>query len=470
MTTSASTLGQRLRALRRERGLSQSDLAGGAVSASYVSLIESDRRTPEPPVVELLAERLGTTVEYLLTGRDRAELNERRLRLRFAELALANGAALEARDRLLDLAQESDPELRWEILWALTRAYEALGETDRTLDGVERLIDAARRGETLPVGLLPLLTQRCRILSEAGDFGRSIELGEQALQEVRLLGLEGTDDEIRLASTLVAGYWGRGDLATAQRLVSRVIERAERNGSRRARGSAYWNAALVAEARGDLALSLGLVEKALALMAEDDSEHSLARLRLTYAWLLLRAEPPELEQAGPLLNQAYEVLVRVSDTGDLAACETELARLELLSGRPADAVGIALRAMGRLETRKAVEAGRARWVLGLAMVSDGRTAAGIEECRTAAEELQSLGAQLEAAQAWREVAELQARHIGADQALEAYRRMADCVRVKPPTRLPDPDAGGPRELKSAAAGAAADGLASARARDSHAGH
>ncbi|MER6243738.1 helix-turn-helix domain-containing protein [Streptomyces griseorubiginosus] len=462
MTKSAGTLGQRLRTLRRERGLSQTDLAGGAVSASYVSLIESDRRTPEPPVVELLAERLGTTVEYLLTGRDPAELNERRLRLRFAELALANGAALEARDRLLELAQETDPELRWETLWALTRAHEALGDTDRTLDGIERLIDAARRGESLPVGLLPLLMQRCRILSEAGDFGRSIELGEQALREVRELGLEGTDDEIRLASTLVAAYWGRGDLATAQRLVSQVIGRAERNGSRRARGSAYWNAALVAEARGDLALSLELVEKALALMAEDDSEHSLARLRLTYAWLLLRAEPPELEQARLLLNQAYDVLVRVSDTGDLAACETELARLELLSGRPAEAIGLALRAMGRLETRKAVEAGRARWVLGLAMVSDGRATAGVEECWTAAEELQSLGAGLEAAQAWREVAELQARHIGAEQALEAYRRMADCARVRPPSPLPDPPAGKTHE--PAAGTAAADGLAAVRTR------
>ena len=443
MTTSASTLGQRLRALRRERGLSQTDLAGGAVSASYVSLIESDRRTPEPPVVELLAERLGTTVDFLLSGRDRAELNEQRLRLRFAELALANGAAAEARDRLLDLAREGDHELRLAILWALTRAYEALGETDRTLDGVERLLDAARRGEELPVGLLPLLMQRCRLLSEAGDFARSIELGEQALEEVRGLGLEGTDDEIRLASTLVGAYWGRGDLATAQRLVARVIERAERNGSRRARGSAYWNAALVAEARGDVGLALTLVEKALALMAEDDSEHSLARLRLTYGWLLLRAEPPHLGEAGTLLTQAHETLVRVSDSGDLAACETELARLELLSGRPGDAIGTALRAMGRLESHLAVETGRARMVLGLAMVSDGRATAGIEECRTAAGELQSLDARLEAAQAWREVAELEARYGQAERALEAYRRMADCTQVKAPTRLPDPAAGVP---------------------------
>ncbi len=42
----ASSLGQRLRALRVERGLSQAELAGDLVSPSYVSLIEADRRSP----------------------------------------------------------------------------------------------------------------------------------------------------------------------------------------------------------------------------------------------------------------------------------------------------------------------------------------------------------------------------------------------------------------------------------------
>ncbi len=61
----------------------------------------------------------------------------------------------------------------------------------------------------------------------------------KALREVRALGLEGTEEEIKLASTLVAAYWARGDLFSAQHLADQVIERAERLGSRTARGSAY---------------------------------------------------------------------------------------------------------------------------------------------------------------------------------------------------------------------------------------
>ncbi|GAA2419856.1 helix-turn-helix domain-containing protein [Streptomyces mauvecolor] len=437
MSTPATTLGQRLRALRAARGLSQADLAGAAVSASYVSLIESDRRSPEPKVVELLAERLGTTVDYLLTGRDRGELSERRLRLRFAELELADGRAADARERLVELARDADPELRTEALWALVRVHEALGELDSALDGLERLIGAARRGEAVPIGLLPLLMRRCRLLSEAGDFGRSIDLGEQALEEVRGLGLEGSDDEIRLASTLVASYWGRGDLVTAQRLATRVVERAERNGSARARGSAYWNAGLVAEARGDVVLALGLVEKALVLMAGEDTERNLARLRMTLAWLLLRAEPVDLARAGHQLDEAYAVFTRKANAGDLASCETEIARLHLLSGRPAEAADVAERAMGRLSARRSVEHGRARWVLGLALAADGRAADGLAECRTAAEELQALGALLEAAQAWREIAELSIGHGPAESVFEAFRKAVDCAGVKAPLPLPN---------------------------------
>jgi hypothetical protein len=62
---------------------------------------------------------------------------------------------------------------------------------------------------------------RCRLYRKAGDFSRSIEVGEDALREVRGLGLEGSEDEIRLASTLVSSYWSRGDLFSAQRLASR---------------------------------------------------------------------------------------------------------------------------------------------------------------------------------------------------------------------------------------------------------
>ncbi|HEY2508241.1 MAG TPA: helix-turn-helix transcriptional regulator, partial [Streptosporangiaceae bacterium] len=116
-----STLGQRLRALRVERGLSQADLAGDLVSASYVSLIESGRRSPERAVLDGLAGRLGCSATYLETGVVPEEINEQRLRLEFAEMALANGAVDEAHERFSELAQLASTELRHAAAWGLVR-------------------------------------------------------------------------------------------------------------------------------------------------------------------------------------------------------------------------------------------------------------------------------------------------------------------------------------------------------------
>src|SRR5260370_7925163 len=108
----APTLGQRLRALRAERGLSQADLAGDLVSPSYVSLIESGRRSPERDVLEGLARKLGCSVFYLESGMMPEQLNEQRLRLQFPEIALSNGALDEAREKFGELAPHPRRALR----------------------------------------------------------------------------------------------------------------------------------------------------------------------------------------------------------------------------------------------------------------------------------------------------------------------------------------------------------------------
>lgn len=430
-----ATLGERVRLLRVRRGMSQADLAGELVSPSYVSLIESGRRSPERPIIEMLARRLATTVSYLETGVDPEEVDERRLRLKFAELALANGAVAEARKRFTELADSADRDIRFAARWGLARAEESLGNLERSIDHLDGLIEAARSGEGGAPGLLVLLGQRCRIYSDAGDVGRSIDIGEQALAEVRALGLEGSDDEIQLASILMASYWLRGDLMHAHRLAGQIIARAEQNGSRRARGSAYWNASLVAEARGQTGLALELAEKASALFAEEGSDRNLARLRMTYAWILLQCDPPRIDQAWTLLERAHSVLEDAAITVDLAGCETELARCHLLTGRAEGAIEFAQRAVTRLRGQDAVEAGRAGLVLGLGLVSVGQVSAGLSECELAAEVLSRTGTRLEAAHAWREIAEVLVRLDRGDEALAALRKVADCAGVKPPTKL-----------------------------------
>lgn len=426
------TLGQRLRALRVERGLSQVDLAGDLVSPSYVSLIESDRRSPERDVLDGLARKLGCSAFYLASGVAPEEVNEQRLRLQFAEIALANGALDEAHKRFSELSLLTGSEVRHGAVWGMARTEEALGNLHAALMHLDALLEPSRSGEPGAPGLLSLLMGRCRIYKQANDFTRSIEVGEDALREVRELGLEGSEEEIRLASTLVGSYWARGDLFSAQHLASQVIERADKLGSRTAQGSAYWNACLVAEARGQLTLALDLARRTLALLSESSSPLglSLAGMRVTYAWLLLRCDPPCLDQAEALLTRAHELLAGLSFGPDLASCETEMARCALLRGDFGEAARIAEQAIARCVDSGAAELENASVVSGLALIMSGQTAAGVTAVSGAASRLADKGSRLEAAQAWRELAEALIQQDMPDLAIDFLRRAADCAGAR----------------------------------------
>ncbi len=425
-----STLGQRLRVLRNERGLSQSDLAGDLVSASYVSLIESGKRLPERDVLEGLARRLGVSTIYLETGVAPEEVTEQRLRLQFAEIALANGSNDEAHKLFTELAASGSGEIRLGAIWGLARAEEARGNLNEAVTHREALLEPSRRGESGAPGLLKLLIGRCRLYRFAGDFARSIEVGEEALREVRELGLEGTEDEIRLASTLVFSYHLRGDSFSAQHLASQVIERAERLASRTAQGNAYWNACLVAAARGHLNQALDMATKTLALLSESSPDLSLAEMRASYAGLLLQCDPPRVAEADELLRRAHEVQESLPVGPRLAHCETEMARSALLRQEFDEAVRLSDSAIGRISDPGAPQLEKARVVRGLALIMSGEVDAGAETVTESAGMLEALGSPRDAAQAWRELGEALVRQGRSGQAIEALRKAADCAGVQ----------------------------------------
>jgi transcriptional regulator with XRE-family HTH domain len=427
----SATLGQRLRALRKEQGLSQSDLAGDLVSPSYVSLIESGQRSPERDVLEGLARRLGCSVLYLESGIAPEEITEQRLKLQFAEIALASGSADEARSQFAMLSGTGNGEISLAAAWGLARSLEKLGDLHAALAPYDGLLEAARSGLPGAPGLLMLLMGRCRLYKQAGDFARSIEVGEEALREVRDLGLDGTEEEIRLASTLVGSYWARGDLFSAQHLADQVIERAERLGSRTARGSAYWNATLVAADAGQLTLALDLASKTLALLSESSPDKNLAGMRITYAWLLLRCDPPRLDEANALLARAHVVMTEASNAPDLASCETEMARSALMQGDYAAASQYADQAAGRLGLDGGAELEQARLIGGLAAILSGNVDAGYALAELAAQRLESIGSRLDAAQAYRDLSDAMFEQGRSEQAITALRKAADCAGARP---------------------------------------
>ena len=85
------TIGQRLRRLRLERGLSQRELSAPGVSYAYISRIEAGTRQPSVKALRKLAPKLGVSTGYLETGSQIAASEQRELQLADAELQLRLG-------------------------------------------------------------------------------------------------------------------------------------------------------------------------------------------------------------------------------------------------------------------------------------------------------------------------------------------------------------------------------------------
>ena len=253
-------LGLRLRALRMDRGMKQADLAGEKVSVAYVSMLEAGKRTPTLDVLEHLAGRLGCSVEELRGGLGAAALAERRLEISYAELALNSGEAEEALTRLTALAgvDSADAAERWRVTYLRAVALERTGELGAAIVALEVLLDGTGSDwADLPSGIsaadvMTVGVALARCCSEAGDIGRCLDTAERYRSLASSQGLTETDGYAELTSVAMVGHYLRNDLVHAGQLADELTALVETAGSRRARGSAYWNAAGVAEARAGL--------------------------------------------------------------------------------------------------------------------------------------------------------------------------------------------------------------------------
>ena len=101
------TIGQRLKRLRLEQGLSQRELASPGVSYAYISRIEAGTRQPSVKALRRLGAKLGVSAEYLETGSVLDPAERRELRLADLELAIRLGESEGVEERLRELVDEA---------------------------------------------------------------------------------------------------------------------------------------------------------------------------------------------------------------------------------------------------------------------------------------------------------------------------------------------------------------------------
>ncbi|HEU4963385.1 MAG TPA: tetratricopeptide repeat protein [Bacilli bacterium] len=141
------SLGQKIRELRIRKGLTQQELGSGIVTISMISQIESDKAYPSHRVLEQIAARLETPIEYFVA--DMQTQMEQNSLYKLAKSYLAGGQVTQAIPLLKELLQNPAPHFAvHEVQYDLAEAYLQQGNLERAVALFEQVLDAViRKGE-----------------------------------------------------------------------------------------------------------------------------------------------------------------------------------------------------------------------------------------------------------------------------------------------------------------------------------
>ncbi|NUP03360.1 MAG: helix-turn-helix transcriptional regulator [Nonomuraea sp.] len=426
MTTS-DLVGLRIKTVRRQRGLSQAQLAHPELSDSYVSLIESGKRTPTPAVLELLAQKLDCSLSYLINGVTAEQMEDIELALGYARLALENGEVSEARTRFTELLANNNltglTALRQDTEFGLALATQAGGDLDGAIAILLRLreeqdLSADRRVE--------IAINLCRAYRESERLTEAVEVGEQILGGTTRPAWN--DLLVELGASLLAAYMERGDFLRARQFAAELLNAADALGTPRSVVAANWMACNTAAATGHLEESVSFAEKAMAVQLEHGQPRSVAIMRVALIQRRFKAWPSEAAAARDALRHAIVEYEQTStSTIDRARVLVELSLAEAMTGELDEAVEHARTGKSMLPTLGSALGAEADLLLGRVYGAVGRMDEARQHVAAVHSWLTPLPDSRRSAATWYATAETMDQLGDSEGAVEAYQRALACA-------------------------------------------
>lgn len=423
------TIGQRLKRLRLERGLSQRELAAPGVSYAYISRIEAGTRQPSVKALRRLAGKLGVTADYLETGSDLDPSHERELKLTDLELAVRLGEIEGAEAGLVELADEATAAGDKRTLLRANVALAVLAQDRGEFARAVTLLERALQDEPFdPVGLIDVYAQLARAYATSGRPRAAVDLFQRCLDEVKDAGDPAI--EARYATALSYALTDIGEMARAEEVVREAIERASDIEDPYMRVRLYWSMARLAHHEGRTTTALENVRKAIALLQLTDDTLHLARANILAANIALSRG--DADTAAPYLDQAELLLGQTPAAEDVIELKYRRSRLESLRGNADRAVALAREAIEMIGGSSPTEEGLAFSALADALVLTGETHGADEAFRRAVNLLEGEGRWRDATTTCRSWARMLRQMGREEQALDVLDRAAElAMRAAP---------------------------------------
>ena len=330
-------LGQRVRALRVARGMSQADLAGDDFTKGFISLLETGRTRMSLRAAEIFARRLGVTASDLVRTSEPSMSATLELALTRAEGELGAGRP----DSALELVESAAPRgvqqsgrilrLRGRALAKMGRKREAL----KLLDEAHRSYRSKQDAEGAARTLFDLATVHAQLEENAEALNLALQC-EHAINSGQIVD---RTLELRVMEFVAAVSVSLGDFNAAGLRIERAKAMAEDVSDAHTVASLYENLTITRQRQGDLEGALLYARKALEARERLQDQHAIGSAWNSIGWVYVKRR--QLGRAKEALDRAADVAAATEDGRLMGYVLQSRAELELARSNADAAVRLA---------------------------------------------------------------------------------------------------------------------------------
>lgn len=340
------TLGERVRAARRELGLSQAQLAGEELTKGFISQVEAGLVRPSLRSLQIIASRLGRSLDYFIGDESLAGAKRRVFH------RLAAQAAVERRDwptvrqeATASLAQQPQGPERATLLRFLAAADTAEGKREQAFERIAEamaLVDA----NSDATELAHLLHARGVLYVEHGQLAAGAESLESARDVMEQH--EITDPRLRARTLVHLGTVYRRLHRTAKALATYelALAVASRSSELRLAAQSYMGVAVALYDAGELDGAIANYERALGLF--ERVSDTAVELSVMQSLATVQFENGDLNAARETVDRCSKRAVVAGDVRVGAIVDVLRARITLQEGDTEGALRLAEAAEERL--------------------------------------------------------------------------------------------------------------------------
>ncbi len=347
VTAQTPGLGERVRAARRERAMSQAQLAGDELTKGFISQVESGLVRPSVRSLQIIATRLGKSLDYFLG--DVPLATEKRL----AFHRLAGEAAAERRNWAVvrsevEAALECAPEKRGRasLLRLLAQAELADGHHevvfDRLAEGLS-LIDVGHDAAEVA----HLLYLRGVAYGQLNQVLAASEALEQARDTMERHEVNDPRLRARILVALGTAYRRLNRTAKAMQTYASALDLASASQELRVAAQGYMGVAVSLYDAGELDAAINNYRRALELFTR--IEDRTFELSVMQSLASVSLEHGEVDAAREVAERCLALARTAGDARTAAIAEVILARVSLEAGDAEGALATAKRSEKALE-------------------------------------------------------------------------------------------------------------------------